>query len=271
MWASKAMAMRCRRASDSKAAEAGKMKHSTLLLPRSRCTQRVHPTKLGKASEVAVVGMHLALELDGERCELHVAREVASGAQLAEQAEGDLEVPRAGQEEPHLWAFEPLLDAGDGVFDRERAVEHPRVRREPEKPEDRGRGQTDFGVSVERALPPLARTPVLRKARDVGVKQEVDVGDDHRAGRRSFRRLVSVSSSSARRLSAPESSPGRSAARWGATRYGLAARRDPPGMRPRRIASLTICLNGCRRRWISSSMSRATSGSSVIVVRMEAS
>lgn len=71
---------------------------------------------------------------------------------------------------------QPIVDVGDGVGDRQQRGEYACVRRDPQKAEQRRLGQTHAGGAIDSSFPPLPGTLMVRKARNDGVQQQVDLG-----------------------------------------------------------------------------------------------
>ena len=91
---------------------------------RPTSCQRVAPAQVGKAGEISVVRIHVRVVFECECRKLNVCREVAAGPDSAQEAEGNLNMPRARDEVADVGLAEPRGYISRGRIDRQRRRQH---------------------------------------------------------------------------------------------------------------------------------------------------
>jgi len=230
--------------------------------------QGVHPPKPGEAREIGVAGAELGAVLDREGREVRVADQVAGHSAGREQPAQHDRVPIPGMHHGRTGLCEPRLDDIEGAFPGERPDEDARVRAQaPEGTQDASAERDRLGPA-ELPLEPDAGLAVAGELRVDRVEKQVGVDEPHL--RSSSSRMASSSSSAAASCSALSTeTPARSPMGWVCWRNGR--RRARPVPRPARTAWFRACLNEIPRSRATFLSMAVTSGSSVTVVRMNAS
>jgi hypothetical protein len=72
--------------------------------------------------------MDLSIVLEGMRRDLHIRREISTGAKLLKQAKCDCQVLAARNERGDIRLLEPAAHSTDGILDRQGSRKHTPVR-----------------------------------------------------------------------------------------------------------------------------------------------
>src|SRR5258708_25519974 len=111
-------------------------------------------------------------------------------------------------EDPNSRPTKPLPDISGSCSDRNRRRQYTGICGYPEEAEYHRTAESDILGRVQLSLPPHPGLLMLGETRNCGVKQQIDVNDDH--GRCPAESIIAASSSaSARRLKPARSNTGR--------------------------------------------------------------
>jgi len=133
--------------------------------------------------------------LDCQGGKVRIRCEVTGGTRCVKQFEQDVRVAISGMYEKCLRPFEPRSDPRAGAADIEGIVENSRICGESDELQDRRPGKPDASRAVKERFPLLPCCDVSAELGVVGVQQQVDVGNDHRASRRADSSASSSSTS----------------------------------------------------------------------------
>jgi len=229
-----------------------------------RSGKRILESKPREAREVAVRRCQHQAVLDGERGQMCVRNQIRARGRLDKQSAEHLSVSFRRRGNPNRFAVEPFLDLMPCRATRRGPLEDTRVRDQAEEGEQTGPGQPHPCGAVQSLIEPGTRALVLIEVLNMRVDQEVRVNEDQWKRSPSAAASASATSSTLSRRQRPRET---AFVTWGLRGVGGASRRVSPS----RSASFTSCFRLPPRRRRACSRSRATSSSSVRVVRMHQS
>lgn len=143
--------------------------------------ERIHPPQSRKPRHVGVGRVKLGLVFDCQGGKMRVRSQIPRSARRLEKTEQDVSVTNSGMYQHCLWLSEPRPDPRAGAHRVERIVEYPRAGGDANKSQDRDPWKTDAFRTVHQVFPPFSRRLVTAGQRIVGVHQQIDVRNDHRA------------------------------------------------------------------------------------------
>lgn len=142
--------------------------------------QWVRPAKARKSREVAIRRAECCAVFDGDRRQRCIHHQCPGGLTVLRQAAQDLPMALSGFKHAGCRLSEPRRHVPFGFCHRQRTLEHPRVRRNPEKRPQREPRKPHERRSRQPVFEPRPAGGVPVGPRIVGVQQDVRVDQHHR-------------------------------------------------------------------------------------------